>query len=500
MFGMRKFLADRKGAFAIQFALMVVPLTVCTGLAVDGGRAFLARYELASALDAAALAVGSTTDAGADLDAIAQTWVEKNFRTPHQGPIALTLTTTGPVITLQGTAVIDTYFMPLVGQDSVTVSAESEVRRGGNSVEVALALDITGSMDQNADDGIKKIVSLKAAANSLIDTVVALPANQAPFYSRVAIIPWSNNVWAGTTPSTMAETLRGPISDYVTASAATWRKGASNTSVGATWRSGVEYTVSTISRPSGTRTRITVTGTPSTLANGDSIGLYTPSSGSADGSFATYKSKVYILADKSGTTTATFNLKDTSGNYVAPPGSGATNGTSWRVNECLNAACQVRISVGSGNLNLAAGDYVNVTAMSANYAFVNNASLNSPWVVQSTPTPTSTAGLPQRRRAHQHQRDPRDDRRFGRHQPGMLHQHLRNPGDGADRNCALHPGQRRPHPHQQCRERQLGHGDEPDVDGLGRGAGGGRHVLRADRLVRPVLRDLHRELRTHPLP
>ena len=69
MFGsIRKFAKDRKGAFAMQFALMAVPMCVCTGLAIDGGRAFLARYELASALDAAALAVGSTTSEGADLN------------------------------------------------------------------------------------------------------------------------------------------------------------------------------------------------------------------------------------------------------------------------------------------------------------------------------------------------------------------------------------------------------------------------------------------------
>jgi Flp pilus assembly protein TadG len=95
---MKNFIADRKGAFAIQFALMVVPLTVCTGLAVDGGRAFLARYELEEALDAAALAVGSTLDETADLDAIAAAWVDKNFRTPHPQKIDHTVDVNRDVI------------------------------------------------------------------------------------------------------------------------------------------------------------------------------------------------------------------------------------------------------------------------------------------------------------------------------------------------------------------------------------------------------------------
>ncbi len=147
MFGsIRKFAKDRKGAFAMQFALMAVPMCVCTGLAIDGGRAFLARYELASALDAAALAVGSTTTEGADLNAVAKKYVDMNFRTEHDKPIELHLDIEDKRATLRGTVEINTYFMPLVGHPTVTVSAESEVRVGGNNVEVAMALDVTGSM------------------------------------------------------------------------------------------------------------------------------------------------------------------------------------------------------------------------------------------------------------------------------------------------------------------------------------------------------------------
>src|SRR5262245_49354603 len=122
MFGsVKKFLGDRRGAFAMQFALMVIPLTVCTGLAIDGGRAFLARFELESALDAAALAVGSTATEGNNLDQVAQTYVDANFHTQHSGPIRLTLTPNDDMLTLKGAVTIDNYFMPLMGQNTVTV-------------------------------------------------------------------------------------------------------------------------------------------------------------------------------------------------------------------------------------------------------------------------------------------------------------------------------------------------------------------------------------------
>ena len=132
------FIANKRGAFALQFAMMAIPLTVCAGLAIDGGRAFLARFELAAALDAAALAVGSTLTEGSDLEAIAERFVERNFRTQHDEPITLELAESlvngAETWTLRGQVTINTYFMPLVGQPHVTVSAESEVRQGGNNV------------------------------------------------------------------------------------------------------------------------------------------------------------------------------------------------------------------------------------------------------------------------------------------------------------------------------------------------------------------------------
>ena len=76
--------------------------------------------------------------------------------------------------------------MPIVGQPYVNVEAESEVRRGGANVEVALALDVTGSMNATRIDG------LKAASKILIDEVVSTA--QEPFYSRVAIVPWAQSV------------------------------------------------------------------------------------------------------------------------------------------------------------------------------------------------------------------------------------------------------------------------------------------------------------------
>ncbi len=198
----RRFIRDRRGAFAMQFGLMLIPIVLCVGLAIDGGRVFLARFNLASALDAAALAMGSTVDPNVDLNAMAVSFVHENFRMADTGTVVLastpeTITPTTELITLRGTVPVQTYFMPLAGISSVNVTAESVVRRGGADVEVAMVLDTTGSMSGS------RIADLKAAAKELVSIVVN--DVQTPYYSKVAVIPYANSVYLGAS----ADTVRG---------------------------------------------------------------------------------------------------------------------------------------------------------------------------------------------------------------------------------------------------------------------------------------------------
>jgi Flp pilus assembly protein TadG len=396
----KKFIADRKGAFAMQFALMVVPLTVCTGLAIDGGRAFLARYELASALDAAALAVGSTYNEDTDLNIVAHSFVNANFHTPHNGPIELTLDVgedDDDIVLLKGKVKIDTYFMPLVGQSSVTVSAESQVRRGGNNVEVALALDITESMSGT------RITALKEAARDLIDTVVS--DVQTPYFSKVAIVPWGNNVHVG---ADLADDIRGPLTGptavsgvewrdgtakTITAASSGWRKVAGGNSIsssgsnGATWRSGSRLNISTITALGLPANRIQVTTSAAhSYADGDTVHI----SNITNGSYQTLlNGNKYKVADRTTTAPYTFTLQTIgTTTYVAPPTGLLTNSTTGNSQKCFNTGCEVRITTSSSNA-FVSGDYVHISGVGSPYGFVNNAN-DSPWTVSSLTTPTST--------------------------------------------------------------------------------------------------------------
>ena len=380
MFGsIRKFAKDRKGAFAMQFALMVVPLCVCTGLAIDGGRAFLARYELASALDAAALAVGSTTTEGADLNSVAQKYVDANFKTEHDEPIELDLDVGEKKAMLRGTVKINTYFMPLVGQPTVTVSAESEVRVGGNNVEVAMALDITGSMNAT------RIAGLKSAAKILIDEVVNTV--QTPYFSKIAIVPWSQSVYVDTkhANASVPVDLRGTPTPSTTISGASWRKSGASTKTistagwrtntgktvsNATWKNGASKSVASSAgitkTNSNTRIRVT-TGSSHGYANGDTVYI-----SGANGSYSSLNGRMFTVADK---TTTQFWLKDTAtGAYVTPP-SGSTDATAGSSQRCLYTDCTMRITA-SGH-GFATGDLIYIASVSASGG--GTLSVNNTW-------------------------------------------------------------------------------------------------------------------------
>lgn len=376
----RKFFRDTKGAFAMQFALMAVPLCVCTGLAIDGGRAFLAHYELASALDAAALAAGSTLDEDADLDEVARLFVEKNFKTQHDDPIELELILSDDddILTLQGTVKINTFFMPLVGQPYVEVSAESEVRRGGNHVEVALALDVTGSMNTT------RMAGLTAASKALIDEVVG--TIQTPYFSKVAVVPWAQSVHVddehvdasavtdlrgtptGTTPVSAASWRNGSTTTK-TISAAGWRTNSGKSISNVTWKNGNAFTITAITKTnSNTRIRVQ-TSSNHGYSNGDTVYIT-----GANGSYTGLNGNRYKVANRTTSSPYYFTLQNIGTTTYTTPPTGSTNATAGTSQRCYTTTCEVAVTASSHGF--ATGDFVYIEGVDTTGA---GASPNNSW-------------------------------------------------------------------------------------------------------------------------
>lgn len=382
-----RFLKNRRGAFAMQFALMVVPLFICTGLAIDGGRAFLARYELGSALDAAALAVGSTTSTDPTvLNSVARKYVDLNYHQSTPGSVVLTLTPTTDVVTLTGNVQMNTFFMPLVGIPQVKVAAVSEVRRGGSNLEVSLILDTTGSMGSiPAAGGNPKITDLIQAAKDLVDTVVS--DVQSPYYSKVALVPYSMGVNVGT----YADAVRGapvapkPISivdwrgPQQAVTFAGWKFGAAKMPTLVDWKNGTAKSISAAAWKNGATKSITaatkasqivITSSAHGFANGSFVRITGVTGMTQLNNTAAAGNIAYLVSD---VTANTFMLKNTSTlAYINSSAWSTFSAGSNALQLCYDASCDVRVTTTAAH-GYANGDFIHISGVTG-MTTLNNSS------------------------------------------------------------------------------------------------------------------------------
>jgi Flp pilus assembly protein TadG len=170
---------------------------------MDVSRVFSSKQILQDSLDAATLyAARSTATTDADLQTVGSRGLAANILNLQDATL-VSATFRGAdnsqrvVGTAQGT--VDTTILGLMGTRTLTFNAVSEVVRANKNLEVALVLDTTNSMKgQNIED-------MKQAASDLIDIVVK--DTQTPFYSKVALVPYSMAVNVGT----YAAQVRGTI-------------------------------------------------------------------------------------------------------------------------------------------------------------------------------------------------------------------------------------------------------------------------------------------------
>jgi Flp pilus assembly protein TadG len=197
----------QRGNVLTWAALLMVPLLGFMGLGVDTARGYMVRARLSQALDSAALAAGRSNADQLAAEQKGKTIFTANFPSGYMdatlsGP-TFVFNNTDHTVKVAATATIPTYFVHMVGPSTFTVSADTEVKRNANSLEIALVLDITGSMSGS------KIKDLKAAAKDMIDVVVW--DDQSEYYSKVAIIPYSNSVNVGAYASQVRTVLKPAI-------------------------------------------------------------------------------------------------------------------------------------------------------------------------------------------------------------------------------------------------------------------------------------------------
>ncbi|MBI1326830.1 MAG: VWA domain-containing protein [Alphaproteobacteria bacterium] len=185
------FLKSTVAASAIAFALLIPVVVGGAGMAVDVATAYLVQARLSHALDAAALAGGAAQAHGEGLQEAVERFFNKNYPPEKIGATYdLSVAEVNERIEVSGRAYFNTAFMRFLGIDRLNVHASSQVTKPTRNIELAMVLDVTGSMSGS------RISELRAAANDLVDIIVQ--DSQTPAYSKIAIVPYSMGVNVGT--------------------------------------------------------------------------------------------------------------------------------------------------------------------------------------------------------------------------------------------------------------------------------------------------------------
>lgn len=320
---------DSRGAIAVWLGIGIIPLTILVFGLVDVSRMSLDKRRLQDALDAATLMAARTnlTDptklktAGvealkAQLPEVSARLVDADF----------TLGENGRVIGSAGMT-FDPVILNVFKSD-MAVKARSEVVRSATNLEVALVLDITGSMRG------QRLVDLKTAANDLVDVLVREnqtdtdPQNGLP-YSKMAIVPYAMGVNVGG----YADAVRGAVLQAGLSSAA--------------WNNANR----TITSYQSGKTPVFTTSASHGFAVGDY--LYFASSN------ATLNGQISQVTAVNAT-----QFRVTFANSI-------TSGSSGTVYRCINSSCTVVVTAASTGHNFRTGDELKLTGVTGLTALNN---------------------------------------------------------------------------------------------------------------------------------
>lgn len=212
---LKGFVVDRDGNFAIIGGLIMAMLAMAVGFGINIAQAYSVRAGLVSALDSALTSTGRDLSTGviAEKDANASVLrflqVNGDAGLTEANKIVLEPVKVDRVAkTVTATAYTDVnVFFPFFGQsDTIRVSTTGETLYSDTLVEVAMMLDLTGSMNERGSP-LKgkyqsKIDNLKTAAELAVDNLTNRNAAGKTPRVRIALVPYSTGVDAG------------PLADY----------------------------------------------------------------------------------------------------------------------------------------------------------------------------------------------------------------------------------------------------------------------------------------------
>ena len=191
------FRRDERGAIALMFGLMFLGISLFAGVAIDYTRVLHERSQVATALDAAALAAGKALIDGRMSDTQVQDRARGFFnqnlgageRFGSVRSFSVAIDRANSSVTLDASVSVPMTLMRIAGFNEMVFPVRAATSFEQNDIELSMALDVTGSMAGS------KLDALKSASNDLFD--ILLPDGGTPNRVRIALAPYSSGVNAG---------------------------------------------------------------------------------------------------------------------------------------------------------------------------------------------------------------------------------------------------------------------------------------------------------------
>jgi Flp pilus assembly protein TadG len=193
-----QFGADKRGNFAVLTAAAISTLALCVGFASDLAQLYSVKSGLRSALDAAVTSTARDLTTGKidpkDAKARFETFLYANayagFDLDRLVLDALVVDQAAKTVRASAHVDADLFFPLFGGSSTKRVADTSAALYSDKTIEVAMMLDITGSMDG------QKIKDLKIAAKNALDAFLDDQDPKKPRV-RIAIVPYADGVNTG---------------------------------------------------------------------------------------------------------------------------------------------------------------------------------------------------------------------------------------------------------------------------------------------------------------
>ncbi|MGR3662484.1 MAG: Tad domain-containing protein [Paracoccaceae bacterium] len=201
----RRFRREEGGSILILSLFLFVMMLMVAGMAVDLMRSETQRARLQSTLDRAVLA-GASLDQSLDSEAVVRDYFEKAGLTEYLTSVVVVEDSNSKTVTATAETLINTYFMNMVGIETLQSPAMGQAEESLSDIEISLVLDISGSMGWWSNSGqASKISLMRAAAKDFVfrmqcnpdDPSGATPCTVEANSVSISLIPYAEQVMVG---------------------------------------------------------------------------------------------------------------------------------------------------------------------------------------------------------------------------------------------------------------------------------------------------------------